>query len=332
MSKVNRNPKAQPAAPKGQNSATSRVSMMQSGLVEQFRYGWKSAFEDIRSKPLANLLTILVIAISLSLPTLCYLLWKNVNDAAQAWYPTPQISVYLDKSLSDPAVEQLISELTGLEGVANVNYLTREKTLEEFKNYSGFSTAIDLLEENPLPAVAIVTPEVDFQGGELITTLKSRIAALSGVDDVRADDNWFSRLASLTGLVAKVAFVVGWLMIVALFLVIGNSVRLTISSRRETINIMKLIGATDGFIMRPFLYGGALYGGIGAVLAILLSELLMVQLDKAVTNVATVFETSFGLTGLKLDEMLILIFISVMSGWLAAWLATVKHLRDFRPQ
>nr|WP_218139459.1 permease-like cell division protein FtsX [Thorsellia anophelis] len=306
--------------------------MMQSGLMEQFLYGWRSAFEDMRSKPLANLLTILVISISLSLPTLCYLLWKNVNEAAQAWYPTPQISVYLDKSLSDPGVEQLIMNLNALDGVANVNYLTREKTLEEFKNYSGFSTAIDLLEENPLPAVAIVTPEVDFQSGTLITTLKERIVALEGVDDVRADDNWFARLASLTNLVAKVAFVVGWLMVIALFLVIGNSVRLTIASRRETINIMKLIGATDGFIMRPFLYGGALYGGLGALLAILLSQLLMVQLDKAVTNVAVVFEANFSLTGLRIDEMLILVFISVMSGWFAAWLATVKHLRDFRPQ
>lgn len=329
---MNKKTPSRPSVARGKNSPQSRISMMESGLMTQYVFAWKTAVEDIRKKPIANLLTILVIAISISLPTLCYLLWKNINEAAQAWYPTPQISVYLDKSLSDPAIEQLIIDLKTLEGIETVNYLTRDETLEEFKNYAGFSTALDLLEENPLPAVAIVTPKIDFEAGELLTTLKARIADLEGVDDVRADDNWFTRLASLTGLVAKVALIVGWLMIIALFLVIGNSIRLTIASSKDTINIMKLIGSTDGFIMRPFLYSGVIYGLLGAVLAIILSQLLMFQLNSAVMSVAVVFETTFSLTGLKFDEMIIMLIIAIMSGWFAAWFATIKYLRDFRPQ
>ncbi|MFC0178643.1 permease-like cell division protein FtsX [Thorsellia kenyensis] len=316
----------------GPNRSHSRISLMESGMFEQFRFGWISALDDLKRKPFANILTICVIAISISLPTLCYLIWKNVNEAASVWYPTPQISVYLDKSLSDSAVNKLITDLKALEGVSEVIYLTREETLAEFKNYSGFSTALDLLEENPLPAVAIVTPQVDFDAGQSLRTLIERMSKLNGVDDVRADDNWFSRLASLTDLVGSISLLVGTLMVIALLLVISNSIRLTISMRKDAINIMKLIGATDGFIMRPFLYAGLLFGFSGAFLAVLLSQILMFFLSQSVSSVASVFETEFDLTGLRFDEMLIIILVCAMCGWFSAWLTTVKHLRHFNPE
>lgn len=146
------------------------------------------------------------------------------------------------------------------------------------------------------------------------------------------DDSWFARLAALTGLVGQVAAMIGVLMVVAVFLVIGNSVRLSIFSRRDTINVMKLIGATDGFILRPFLNGGAMLGFGGAVLSLILSEALVWKLGSVVTQVATVFGTSFTLHGLSWDESLLLVLISAMIGWIAAWLATVQHLRRFTPQ
>jgi cell division transport system permease protein len=146
------------------------------------------------------------------------------------------------------------------------------------------------------------------------------------------DDSWFARLAALTGLVGQVAAMIGVLMIVAVFLVIGNSVRLSIFARRDTINVQKLIGATDGFILRPFLYGGALLGFAGALLSLILSEVLVFRLESVVTQVAAVFGTTFNLTGLAWDESLLLLLVSAMIGWIAAWLATVQHLRRFTPQ
>jgi len=121
-------------------------------------------------------------------------------------------------------------------------------------------------------------------------------------------------------------------MVVAVFLVIGNSVRLSIFARRDTINVQKLIGATDGFILRPFLYGGALLGFGGAVLSLLLSEVLVLRLQSVVAQVATVFGTTFVLEGFSWDEGLLLLLIAAIIGWIAAWLATVQHLRRFTPQ
>ena len=309
-----------------------KAKALRGGWREQWRYAWINTLADMMRQPLATLLTVMVIAISLTLPSVCYLVYKNVSEAAAQWYPTPQLTVYLDKALDDDAAEQVMTVLKGEEGVDKVNYLSREEALGEFRNWSGFGGALDMLEENPLPAVAIITPKMNFESRETLNTLRDRVAAVKGVDEVRMDDSWFARLAALTGLVGQVAAMIGILMIVAVFLVIGNSVRLSIFSRRDTINVMKLIGATDGFILRPFLNGGALLGFSGAILSLILSQAMVWQLGSAVAKVASVFGTTFVLHGLGWDECLLLVLVSAMIGWIAAWLATVQHLRRFTPQ
>lgn len=121
-------------------------------------------------------------------------------------------------------------------------------------------------------------------------------------------------------------------MIVSLFLVIGNSVRLNIFARRDTINVMKLIGATDGFIMRPFLNGGLVLGALGAIISLIMTFLLVWQLADGVAKVASVFGTQFQIEGLLWEESLLILLLSAMVGWIAAWLATLQHLRHFTPE
>ncbi len=317
---------------KAKSTPESKSKSLQGGFREQWRYAWSNTIRDMLRQPLATLLTIMVIAISLTLPSVCYLVWKNVSQAAEQWYPTPQLTVFIDKSLDDDGAMNVIKQLKAEAGVDKVNYLSREEALSEFRNWSGFGGALDMLEQNPLPALAIVTPKMNFEDSKTLSTLRDRIAAVQGVDQVRMDDSWFARLAALTGLVGQIAAMIGVLMVVAVFLVIGNSVRLSIFSRRDTINVMKLIGATDGFILRPFLNGGAMLGFCGALLSLILSEGLVWRLETVVTQVASVFGTTFDLHGLGWDESLLLLLISAMIGWIAAYLATVQHLRRFTPQ
>ncbi|KAJ9430957.1 MULTISPECIES: permease-like cell division protein FtsX [Pantoea] len=326
---VNKRNKRAPA-PKAKQPSKSKA--LKGGWQEQWRYALRGTLSDMWRQPLATLLTVMVIAISLTLPSVCYMVWKNVSQAATQWYPAPQLTVYLDKALDDTAAENVTAQLKQLDGVDNVNYLTREEALNEFRNWSGFGGSMDMLEQNPLPAVAIITPKLNFQNSDTMANLRDRVAKVQGVDEVRMDDSWFARLAALTGLVGQIASMIGLLMVVAVFLVIGNSVRLSIFARRDTINVQKLIGATDGFILRPFLYGGALLGFGGAVLSLLLSEVLVLRLQSVVAQVATVFGTTFVLEGFSWDEGLLLLLIAAIIGWIAAWLATVQHLRRFTPQ
>lgn len=318
--------------PSGRSKTPPKPGSRKSNVFnEQMRYAFSGALQDLKSKPLATFLTVMVIAISLTLPSVCYMVYKNVNQAATQYYPSPQITVYLDKALDDNAAQQVVGQLQSEQGVEKVNYLSREDALGEFRNWSGFGGALDMLEENPLPAVAVVVPKLDFQSTESLNTLRERITRLNGIDEVRMDDSWFARLTALTGLVGRVSAMIGILMVAAVFLVIGNSVRLSIFSRRDTINVQKLIGATDGFILRPFLYGGALLGFSGALMSLILSEVLVMRLSSAVADVAKVFGTQFNLNGLSFDECLLLLLVCSMIGWLAAWLATVQHLRHFTP-
>ncbi|MGK4330032.1 permease-like cell division protein FtsX [Lonsdalea quercina] len=315
-----------------QKRPVSKARALKGGWQEQWRYAWGNTLRDMLRQPLATLLTIMVIAISLTLPSICYLVWKNVSQAATQWYPTPQLTIYLDKALDDKAAEGVIAKIQSTDGVDNVNYLSRNEAMGEFRNWSGFGGALDMLEENPLPAVAIVTPKMTFQSAETMTSLRDRITSIEGVDEVRMDDSWYSRLVAMTGLVGQIAFTIGVLMIVAVFLVIGNSIRLSIFSRRDTINVMKLIGATDGFILRPFLNGGAMLGLCGALLSLILSQALVWKLSAATAQVAAVFGTTFAVKGMGWDEGLLLLLVAAMIGWLAAWLATVQHLRRFTPE
>lgn len=317
---------------KPERTMQSKSKALKGGWREQWRYSWLNALADMLRQPLATFLTIMVIAISLTLPSLCYVVWKNVSQAAAQWYPTPQLTVYLDKSLDEEGGQNVVTQLQALEGVDHVNYLSRDQAMSEFRSWSGFSTALDMLEENPLPAVAIITPKIDFEGSDVLTTLRDRVGQVDGIEEVRMDDSWFARLASLTGLVGKVASVIGILMIVSLFLVIGNSVRLNIFARRDTINVMKLIGATDGFIMRPFLNGGIVLGGVGAIISLIMTFLLVWQLGSGVAQVASVFGTQFHIEGLLWEESLLILLLSAMVGWIAAWLATLQHLRHFTPE
>lgn len=311
---------------------TAKAKALKGGWREQWCYAWLNTLADMLRQPLATFLTVAVIAISITLPSLCYIVWKNVSQAVQQWYPTPQLTVYLDKSLDEKGAEQTVAGLKQLDGVKSVNYLSREEAMIEFRNWSGFGSALDLLEENPLPAVAIVTPKIDFQNSQSLMNLRNKVGQLAGIEDVRMDDSWFTRLAALTGLIGQIALVIGILMVVAVFLVIGNSIRLNIFARRDTINVMKLIGATDGFIMRPFLNGGIILGFFGALLSLILSALLVWQLTDIVKQVAGVFGTTFHIQGLLWDEVLLVILIAAMIGWLAAWLATAQHLRRFTPE
>lgn len=317
---------------KPERTMQSKSKALKGGWREQWRYSWLNALADMLRQPLATFLTIMVIAISLTLPSLCYVVWKNVSQAAAQWYPTPQLTVYLDKSLDEQGGQNVVTQLQALEGVDHVNYLSRDQAMSEFRSWSGFSTALDMLEENPLPAVAIITPKIDFEGSDVLTTLRDRVGQVDGIEEVRMDDSWFARLASLTGLVGKIASVIGILMIVSLFLVIGNSVRLNIFARRDTINVMKLIGATDGFIMRPFLNGGIVLGGVGAIISLIMTFLLVWQLGSGVAQVASVFGTQFHIEGLLWEESLLILLLSAMVGWIAAWLATLQHLRHFTPE
>lgn len=294
----------------------------------QMQYTLRQVWADLIGKKYGTLLTILVIAVSLTIPTVSFLLWKNVHTAATQFSPESELTLYLHKNLSEEDSNQVVEKIRQLEGVESLNYISRQESLKQFKSWSGFNEELDILDDNPLPAVVMVKPSKEFQPSEKRQTLYQQLSELKGVEEVRMDNDWLEKLTALTWLIAHVAIFCTVLMTLAVCLVIANSIRSDVYSSQAGIKVMKLLGATEGFILRPFIYTGIIYGVLGALFAGLFSALIIGYFTSAVQYVTDIFAVSFNLSGLGLGEMLFLLIICAAIGYISAWISAKKYIQQ----
>lgn len=293
----------------------------------QMQYVLRSVWADLIKKKYGTILTILVIAVSLTIPTVSFLLWKNTHKAATQFYPEAELTIYLHKNLSEDDANAVVDKIRQQEGVESLNYISRQESLNEFRSWSGFGEELDILDDNPLPAVVMVKPSKAFQPSEKRQELRDNLNKIKGVQEVRLDNDWMEKLTALTWLIAHVAIFCAVLMTLAVFLVIGNSIRSDVYSSKANIQVMKLLGATDQFILRPFLYTGVIYGFFGAFFASFFSSLLIGYFTSAVKYVTDIFAVSFDLNGLEMGEFLFLMSICSIVGYASAWIAATRHIR-----
>lgn len=286
------------------------------------------ALRDLLQHPIGNLLTVLVLAFSLALPATLFMLTKNVMTVTDQWESPNQLTVYL-KKMPAARAKSFTETLKKRTDVAFAQYISPENGLTQLREIQGFEQAVNLLDENPLPAVIIVGPASDEVTSA--TVLASKLRLDSNVDEVRLDSDWLRRLSAIESLVLKLSFVFSGLMVMAVFLIIGNTLRLQVLNQKQEIQVMKLVGATDSYILRPYLYTGVWLALAGAILAWIVTLFIGVLLDAAVAKLATLYSSSFRLTHLRPDEVLILCMGSCLLGHLAARLAAGKHLKEIEP-
>ena len=290
-------------------------------------YVLHAVLADLLKRKFATLLTVLVIAVSLTIPTVSYLLWKNIHHATTQFYPESELTVYLHKNLSEEDANLVVEKIRQQEGVESLNYISRQESLNEFRHWSGFSEELDVLDDNPLPAVVMIKPSKAFNESQKRNELRENLDKIKGVQEVRLDNDWLEKLTALTWLVAHVAIFCTVLMAVAVFLVIGNSIRADVYSNQSNIEVMKLLGATDQFILRPFLYTGMIYAALGGFFACIFSSLTIGYFTGAVKYVTDIFAVSFNLNGLGLVEFLFLLVVCIIMGYIGAWLSATRYIR-----
>ena len=290
-------------------------------------YVLRAVLADLLKRKFATLLTVLVIAVSLTIPTVSYLLWKNIHHATTQFYPESELTVYLHKNLSEEDANLVVEKIRQQEGVESLNYISRQESLNEFRHWSGFSEELDVLDDNPLPAVVMIKPTKAFNESQKRNELRENLDKIKGVQEVRLDNDWLEKLTALTWLVAHVAIFCTVLMAVAVFLVIGNSIRADVYSNQANIEVMKLLGATDQFILRPFLYTGMIYAALGGFFACIFSSLTIGYFTGAVKYVTDIFAVNFNLNGLGLVEFLFLIVVCIIMGYIGAWLSATRYIR-----
>ncbi len=290
-------------------------------------YVLRAVLADLMKRKFATLLTVLVIAVSLTIPTVSYLLWKNIHHATTQFYPESELTVYLHKNLSEEDANLVVEKIRQQEGVESLNYISRQESLNEFRHWSGFSEELDVLDDNPLPAVVMIKPTKAFNESQQRNELRENLDKIKGVQEVRLDNDWLEKLTALTWLVAHVAIFCTVLMAIAVFLVIGNSIRADVYSNQANIEVMKLLGATDQFILRPFLYTGMIYAALGGFFACIFSSLTIGYFTGAVKYVTDIFAVNFNLNGLGLVEFLFLIVVCIIMGYIGAWLSATRYTR-----
>jgi len=281
--------------------------------------------------PLASLMTIGVIGITLALPAGMHVLLQEFQGISAGWKNTTRISLFLRQDIDGAAVNDLFRRLQVMPGVASVVRITPDEALAEFRQLTGFGEALQALTENPLPFVLVVQPKTDFRDPLLVQTLLHRLRDLPGVELAQLDLAWLKRLFALTDIARRGVLVLGVLLSLAVLLIMGNTIRLAIQSRREEIEVEKLIGATDAFIRRPFLYSGCWYGLAGALVAWLLVNGTLWFLSAPIQRLSVLYNSDLSLAGLGIVESLVLLLTGVLLGTLGAWLAVGRHLREIEP-
>lgn len=287
---------------------------------------------ELARTPFASMMTIAVLGLSLTLPATLYVVVKNSQAVGAQFDSAAEITLFVEKSLSAEQIASFQRRVELKDAVEAVRHISREEALAEFREYSGFGSAIDYLESNPLPDVLVVTPTIEQRGAEHAEALRRSLAAESEVSEAKLDLDWVQRLQALVRLVEDALGALGLLLCVAVVLIVGNTIRLGILNRRDEIMIMKLVGATNGYIQRPFLYTGVWYGIIGGFIAWVATIALVWWLRAAVLRVTELYDSQFQLQGMTFNELLVLWCIAVGLGLLGSWIAVRRHVAAIEPR
>lgn len=283
-------------------------------------------------RPLATLATWLVIGIALALPGGLYVALDNLESLGRGWEGATRLSVFLKDDISEAQGRQLADKLRSRSDIAAVEYLSRDAALAEFRALSGFGEVLDHLERNPLPAVILVQPAGLDLNAEAAQRLLESVQGLPEVERAVLDLEWLQRLFALLDLGRRLATALALLLGVGVLLVIGNTMRLAIEARRDEIQVVKLVGGTNAFVRRPFLYTGLWYGLGGAVVAWLLLAAAAVWLGESVTTLSMLYASDYRLGGLQGGQTATLLVAGCLLGWLGAWLSVGRHLRAIEPR
>lgn len=282
--------------------------------------------------PLATTLTLLVIGLALALPAALGLLVTNAKVATGGFSQAVDMSVYLKSDESLQQARQLARRVRAMPGIQSVAVISAAQGLRDFRKYSGFGAALDAVASNPLPNVLHIVPQPEASSAATLERLRRDISAWPEVDAVQLDAQWVQRFNAILGVLRRLVSTAAVLFGAGVLAVIGNTIRLEILNRHAEIEVTKLVGGSNAFVRRPFLYTGMLYGLGGALLAWLILEAVVIGLTGPVARLAQLYGSAFVPTGLAARQCGVLFGGGLVLGWVGAWVSAHRHLRRIEPR
>lgn len=282
--------------------------------------------------PVSTFLTLLVIALALALPASLRLFVTNAQAATGNFGNAIDLSVYFHTDVPLAKAQQLAAAARSRADIAEVRLIPADQGLEEFRNYSGFGDALAALKENPLPHVLHVRPRAEASSAAALDRLRGYFSAWPEVELVQVDAQWVERFNAILEVLRELLLIAAALLGVGVLAVIGNTIRLEIAGRRGEIEVIKLVGGSNSFVRRPFLYTGLLYGLGGALLAWGIIALAVGLLGESVDKLARLYGSHFQLRGPSAAEIGVLLGAGAVLGWLGAWISAARHLSGIEPR
>ena len=311
----------------GASESRARLRDQYNGWLHHHRLSAADSLSRVLESPVASVLTWLVIGIALALPVGLDVALENFGRLGAQWESPAQISLFLQEDVNSDVASELAGGLATRADIATTRFISREEALEEFRALSGFGDVLDSLDSNPLPHLILVSPAEEARAA----ALRQNLEGLPEVSEALLDMEWLQRLESLMALSRRLVQAVGGLLVLGVVLILGNTIRLAIENRREEIVVVKLIGGSNAFVRRPFLYTGLWYGVGGGVFAAVLVALALWFLQHPVGELAALYDTDFRLQGLGVMGALNLVILGGMLGLAGAWLAVARHLVHIEP-
>ncbi|MBW2208305.1 MAG: ABC transporter permease [Deltaproteobacteria bacterium] len=281
---------------------------------------------------MSSIMTAAVIGIALALPSGLYLLLDNADRLSGSWDGQASLSIFLKESVKPATATRLAETVRSWPEVDSVELITPQQALDEFSRHSDFADVLGTLERNPLPTVLIIQPVTEHTLPEPADALRNKFSKLPETEFAQLDLQWVQRLTAMINIAQRAVLIISSLLALAVLLVVGNTIRLEIQNRRDEILVTKLIGATNGFVRRPFLYSGLWYGALGAILAWLLVEGGFLLLSAPVAKLVGLYQSDFSLQTLPFQLLYLLLGAGMLLGLLGSWLAVGRHLSDIEPR
>ncbi len=298
-------------------------------LIEHLRV-LRHTLRRLLLTPNASLLNVTIIGIAMSLPVGGYVLLKSVQTLGSQIAGAPQISVFLTTSTSASEIERSGDKLKQHPGIKRVEFVSRDVALKKLQQSTGLVDVIGGLSQNPLPDAFVIYPK----GGDVRTleALRDELKTWQHFEHVQLDSAWIHKLEALLDFGRMAVAILAALLSFALIAITFNTIRLQILTRREEIEVAKLIGATDAFIRRPFLYFGLTQGLLGGIAAWLLVAGSLQLLNHQIGTLTQLYASNFSLQHLSLADSVTLLGFSAYLGWLGAWFSVSQHLWQIEPR
>jgi len=280
----------------------------------------------------SSVMTIIVMAIAISLAAGFYVLLLNLQQVTGGIESSNQISLFLKTSVSEKSGQQLSNKINSNEKVESVLLISKSQALKEFKEYSGFGNVLNVLDSNPLPTVIQVLPKNTLDDLLSVEKLMAEFERMPQVDFAQLDMQWVKRLQSMMQIMQRAGLLLAVLLGFAVLFITGNSIRLELQNRRDEVLVAKLVGATHSFIQRPFLYTGFWLGFGAGFVAWLMVTCMTLVLHGPVERLSIQYDRAFGITYIGVADTLVMIGLASLLGVFGAWIVLRHQLAQIKPE